>query len=300
MGGNRKSAKAQQSSTRYSSSGAPSNPVATANSAEPTPNTTESPPPLYNRSARPLYFFRASEPRTGFLSNWYASEPFTDCRRIPVSSSSADPPHDTVAAEAEAGAGEIPEVKVYKTSEHYMMHHKALLFGDADTAAEILRVAHPHKAQSIGRLVDGFDPAVWERERLGIVSDAIYWKFTSPLSAPSSGPASAAAAETHRPAGGFGNEQQGGVDYSETGEREKEWRLADSSRAQTVRARGFRAALLATGDRLLVEASPFDRTWGIGVSAKEADAKRELWGLNLLGQCLMDVRERFREEERNS
>lgn len=132
-------------------------------------------PEFYNRNSRPHYFFRASEPSTGFLSNWYASEPFTDSG-IPT-------------------------------------------------------------------------------------ADA--------------------------PAPGFGNENT-----------EREWRLADSAQAQTIRARSFRAALLATGDRLLVEASPFDSTWGIGFAAKDADAKRERWGSNLLGHCLMDVRERFRKEER--
>lgn len=191
----------------------------------------------------------------------------------------------------------VPEVKVYKTSEHYMMHHKALLFGDTDTAAEILRVAHPHKAQSLGRLVDGFDQEVWERERLRVVREALYWKFTSPL-ASSSSSESAAPSSSFDSTTGSGNEQGGDCSSSET--TEKEWRLADSPQAQIIRAPSFRAALLATGDRLLVEASPFDRTWGVGVSAKEADAKRDLWGLNLLGQCLMDVRERLRAEEKNA
>ncbi|KUI62652.1 hypothetical protein VP1G_09777 [Cytospora mali] len=55
--------------------------------------------------------------------------------------------------------------------------------------------------------------------------------------------------------------------------------------------------LLDTGDRELVEASPFDRVWGIGFRAKDAGRNREQWGLNLLGKALMAVRERLREEE---
>ncbi|KAK2615566.1 hypothetical protein N8I77_002312 [Diaporthe amygdali] len=54
--------------------------------------------------------------------------------------------------------------------------------------------------------------------------------------------------------------------------------------------------LLETGDRELVEASPFDRVWGVGFRAKDAENNRERWGLNLLGKALMAVRERLRED----
>ncbi|KAK4191263.1 hypothetical protein QBC35DRAFT_376207 [Podospora australis] len=56
--------------------------------------------------------------------------------------------------------------------------------------------------------------------------------------------------------------------------------------------------LLATGDRLLVEASPFDKIWGVGMDEDNADrAARSKWGLNLLGKALMVVRERIRAEQ---
>lgn len=58
----------------------------------------------------------------------------------------------------------------------------------------------------------------------------------------------------------------------------------------------LRELLLGTGDRELVEASPFDRVWGVGFRAKDAEKNRERWGLNLLGKALMAVRERLREE----
>lgn len=56
--------------------------------------------------------------------------------------------------------------------------------------------------------------------------------------------------------------------------------------------------LLATGDQELVEASPFDRVWGIGYKAEEAPTvSRKLWGENLLGKALMRVRSELREAE---
>ena len=52
------------------------------------------------------------------------------------------------------------------------------------------------------------------------------------------------------------------------------------------------AALLATGDDALVEASPYDRIWGIGPGPSDPRASdRSQWlGTNLLGQALMSVR----------
>jgi IS605 OrfB family transposase len=58
----------------------------------------------------------------------------------------------------------------------------------------------------------------------------------------------------------------------------------------------LRRFLLGTGDRVLVEAAPNDRVWGIGLTAgDERAAAPEHWlGLNLLGFALMEVRHRLR------
>ncbi|MBB1253501.1 NADAR family protein [Streptomyces alkaliterrae] len=63
--------------------------------------------------------------------------------------------------------------------------------------------------------------------------------------------------------------------------------------------RDLRAFLLGTGCRVLVEASPLDRVWGIGLAADDeraADPARWL-GLNLLGEALMVARSRLAAEQ---
>jgi ribA/ribD-fused uncharacterized protein len=55
----------------------------------------------------------------------------------------------------------------------------------------------------------------------------------------------------------------------------------------------LRDFLIKTGSRVLVEASPVDRVWGIGLAQDDERASDpNLWqGLNLLGFALMHVRE---------
>lgn len=58
------------------------------------------------------------------------------------------------------------------------------------------------------------------------------------------------------------------------------------------------AYLISTAGRILVEASPEDRVWGIGLAAVDGRVGQpSRWrGLNLLGFALMDARERLAEE----
>lgn len=53
--------------------------------------------------------------------------------------------------------------------------------------------------------------------------------------------------------------------------------------------------LLSTGDKILVEASPFDPVWGIGLDSKAPNIENpHTWeGENLLGYALMQVRDRL-------
>ncbi|MEU9589887.1 NADAR family protein [Streptomyces sp. NPDC048193] len=128
----------------------------------------------------------------------------------------------------------------YATAEHWMMAEKARLFEDAEAERRVLAAGHPAEAKKAGRLVRGFDEAVWERERFRIVVEGSVHKFASD------------------PA--------------------------------------LRAFLLNTGDRVLVEASPMDRVWGIGLTADdEAATDPARWrGTNLLGFALMTAREHLR------
>ncbi|MET0355461.1 MAG: NADAR family protein [Cellvibrio sp.] len=59
----------------------------------------------------------------------------------------------------------------------------------------------------------------------------------------------------------------------------------------------LRNFLLSTGDKILVEASPVDPVWGIGLAEGDEQAKDPtLWrGKNLLGFTLMAVREKIRK-----
>lgn len=56
--------------------------------------------------------------------------------------------------------------------------------------------------------------------------------------------------------------------------------------------------LMETGDREIVEASPYDKIWGIGLDIWDERAldKSQWQGTNWLGECLMKVRETFHNE----
>lgn len=131
----------------------------------------------------------------------------------------------------------------FVNSEQFLMYHKALVMGDAETAAQILRETNPGKIKALGRQVRNFNEALWEEKRLGVMEAGCYLKFTQNSA--------------------------------------------------------MQAELLATGKRTLVEASPVDAIWGIGMA--EDDALAEIpakWrGRNLLGIALTNVRDRIRQEQ---
>ncbi len=123
------------------------------------------------------------------------------------------------------------------TAEHYMMYHKAKLFGDREASERILLASNPGEAKAIGREVLGFNQSLWDDKRFEVVVNANLAKFSQ--------------------------------DYE------------------------MQEFLLQTGNRVLVEASPVDKIWGIGLAQDNpASENPNTWkGLNLLGFALMEVRD---------
>ena len=85
---------------------------------------------------------------------------------------------------------------------------------------------------------------------------------------------------------------------SEIWEQNRENVMFDGVLLKFCQNEDLKQKLLATGDAVLVEASPYDRIWGIGM--RKADAEKispENWkGLNLLGKVLMKVRETIKKD----
>jgi ribA/ribD-fused uncharacterized protein len=128
------------------------------------------------------------------------------------------------------------ENKTYKTSEHWMMSQKALLFNDKSTYEKILIAKTPKEAKELGKIVLGFDEHIWNAKRFEIVKNGNIHKFNQNLEI---------------------------AEY-----------------------------LIKTGESVLVEASPVDIIWGVGLSQEDSEIDNIYsWrGLNLLGFALMEVR----------
>lgn len=141
-----------------------------------------------------------------------------------------------------------------------MMYQKAILFNDHAVAAEILQAGlHPRKIKALGRQVANFSEATWNANREAIVRRGNYLKFTNAVT-------------------------------------EEGFCLGTSGGIPLLRG-SLKETLLGTKERELVEASPFDKIWGVGFKPADAGANRQKWGLNLLGKALMDVRAMLKEEE---
>nr|WP_145403588.1 NADAR family protein [Paenibacillus xylanexedens] len=125
----------------------------------------------------------------------------------------------------------------YTSAEQYMMHQKALLFGDLKIAEQIMSTNSASVQKKLGRQVKGFDQTVWEAECQRIVYEGNQAKFTQ-------------------------NEE-------------------------------LLEALLATRGTTLVEASPDDRIWGVGLAEDNPRIRnRSTWrGTNWLGEILTRLRE---------
>lgn len=85
---------------------------------------------------------------------------------------------------------------------------------------------------------------------------------------------------------------------SRTWDRNKEDIICKGLYAKFSQNEGLKAKLLATGDSLLAECAVNDKIWGIGISMTNPDRlDTDKWkGQNLLGKCLMKVRDQLRSE----
>ena len=74
--------------------------------------------------------------------------------------------------------------------------------------------------------------------------------------------------------------------------------MVDVNYAKFSQNFGLRNILTGTEDKILVEASPHDTIWGIGIGIDNYDCYDESkWkGQNLLGKALMKVREKLNDE----
>ena len=67
---------------------------------------------------------------------------------------------------------------MYKTAEHWMMACKARLFNDEGVFQQIIAAATPGEAKEKGRAVSGFDPVIWDKEKINIVVTGNLHKFS--------------------------------------------------------------------------------------------------------------------------
>lgn len=66
----------------------------------------------------------------------------------------------------------------YSSAEQYMMHQKAILFGDWDIAIQILETNDPKKQKALGRKISNFDRTIWDMKCLSIIIKGNLAKFS--------------------------------------------------------------------------------------------------------------------------
>jgi ribA/ribD-fused uncharacterized protein len=67
---------------------------------------------------------------------------------------------------------------VYNCTEQYMMHKKALVFRDFETAEKIMSAKKPADQKALGRLVRGYNDQKWNEVKFKIVCNGNMLKFT--------------------------------------------------------------------------------------------------------------------------
>ena len=65
----------------------------------------------------------------------------------------------------------------YSSMEQYMMHQKAILFGDDEIATQILETSNVGKIKALGRMVKNYSDVMWNGMRQIIVYEGLLEKF---------------------------------------------------------------------------------------------------------------------------
>ncbi len=149
--------------------------------------------------------------------------------------------------------------QIFNCCEQYMMWHKAKAFGDSITMSAVLKEINPINQKALGKQVQGFHDDEWDEIKYDVVLHGNMLKFSQCMARD-----------------------------DDTFVYPSEYRERDVT---------LKHLLLATDSRELAEASRFDKVWGIGKSAADAEnTAREEWGENLLGKALMAVRKQLQDK----
>lgn len=130
----------------------------------------------------------------------------------------------------------------YNCAEQFMMHTKALFFGDFDTAQQVMKTCDPREQKRLGRTVTNFDAGLWQSQARELILPGIIAKFEQNF--------------------------------------------------------GYLQTLFDPRFDLIVEASPYDKIWGVGLGADDSRIlDQSKWeGLNLLGELLMSARSKLKND----
>ena len=160
----------------------------------------------------------------------------------------------------------------FVSNEQFMMYSKAKTFKDEVTAQKIIDMNNQP-------LIKDFIEGKYSRE--DIVKDKVLADQWNKLMMKTKG---------------FGREVKNYDDAVWTNRRAKV--VLFGARLKFTQNEDLKQILLATGDTYMVEASPYDKIWGIGLSAGDAKKTPESkWpGLNLLGKDLDIVKAEFKLE----
>jgi len=165
---------------------------------------------------------------------------------------------------------------VFTSAEQFMMYSKAVLFGDSVIADEILALNK--------KVLDDGEDYILKRYAEGQLSTAEILKDKN---------LKKIWTESQNEIKSLGKKVK---NYNEeVWVKNRELIVEEGNFAKFDQNQQLKQSLLNTKGTILVEASPYDKIWGIGLKENDIKAQNEeTWeGLNLLGKILTMIRERM-------